>query len=165
MPLTIHQKSALLPLLNATMILRSLGKSLSRKKSLKEFKRKLFEKLDKLTDLLNDGKLTEGHIIASIKALSQEFDISFGQAQKPINVILKYHFYLTRNKNQRTQKVLHCPIDSFILGELNERAISLTKIKDKEYRKFQQEIQNQNSIRIEFDTKWDEQHLRRSGLL
>ena len=102
MALTIYQKSVYLIILNATMILRSVGKSLKANesdKSVKDFKIKVFEKINKLTDLMDKRLLKENNILDSIKELSKEFPISFGQAQKPINVILKYHFYLTKNEN------------------------------------------------------------------
>ncbi|MCD6531190.1 hypothetical protein J7K99_01945, partial [bacterium] len=78
---------------------------------------------------MEKSELTENNIIAAIESLSNEFGISFGQAQKPINVILKYHFYLT-NGNDDIKKELHCPIDSVILKKLGigKSKISLTKI-------------------------------------
>lgn len=60
------------------------------------------------------SKLTEKDIIDAINSLVNEFGISFGQAQKPINVILQYHFYLA-NGGDAIKKVLHCQIDSIIL--------------------------------------------------
>ncbi len=163
MALTTHQKSVYLIIFNATMISRSVGKSLKGNKSVKDFKIRVFEKLNRLTDLMNTDRLTEDNILDSIKELSDEFQISFGQAQKPINVILKYHFYLTSKDD--IKKILHCPIDSVILKILNKKGISLTRIGKEKYLEIQQEIQNRCPSRIEFDTQWDEQHLREEGIL
>jgi hypothetical protein len=165
MPLTLHQKSVYLIIFNATMISRSVGKTLKGKNSTKRFKINVFEKLNHLCDLMNTGKLSEDDILGSIKALRDKFGISFGQAQKPINVIMKYHFYLTRPKDHKTKKVLHCPIDSVILKELNKSGLPLTKIDEAKYLELQKEIEKRFSIRINFDNKWDEQHLRDWGLL
>ncbi len=165
MALTIHRKSVYLIIFNATMILRSVGKSLQGNKSVKDFKIKVFGKLDMLTERMDNVMLTEDDIVDSINNLSEEFQISYGQAQKPINVILKYHFYLTKNSDNNIKKMLHCPIDSLILRRLDRRGIFLTKIDKGMYSELQSEIQRRCSTRIEFDTQWDKQHLRDEGIL
>ncbi|HBI81853.1 MAG TPA: hypothetical protein DDY04_07945 [Bacteroidales bacterium] len=165
MTLTIHQKSVYLIIFNATMILRSVGKNIKADKSVKDFKVKVFKELENLTNKMDTGKLTEENIIYSIESLSNKFGISFGQAQKPINVILKYHFYLTKNNDDHIKKTLHCPIDSIILKELGNSGISLTKITKDKYLGIQKEIENRCDTRIEFDTQWDEQHLQAEGIL
>jgi hypothetical protein len=148
------------------MILRSVGKTLKKPKRIKNFKSKVFKELEKLTDLMNIGKLKEKNILESIKSLNRRFHISFGQAQKPINVILKYHFYMTNNKNDKIKKVLHCPLDSIIIKDgLGMKKIPLTKINKKKYMELQHEIQNRCSFKVEFDTRWDEQNLRDAGIL
>ena len=164
MPLTIHQKSVYLIIFNATMISRSVGKTLRAKNGVRRFKIDVFKKLNRLTDLMNTGKLTEDDILGSIKALCDEFRISFGQAQKPINVILKYHFYLTRSKGHKAKRVLHCPIDSVVLKELKKGGLPLTKIDEAKYQELQNEIEKQFPTKIEFDNKWDKQHLEKWGL-
>jgi hypothetical protein len=146
------------------MISRSIGKNIKAGKSVKDFKIKVFEKLEILTNKMDENKLTDQDIIDAVEDLSNEFGISFGQAQKPINVILKYHFYLMSNE-ARIEKILHCPIDSLILKKLGKKGISLTKINKKEYLRLQKEIENRSDTRIAFDTQWDEQHLREEGLL
>jgi hypothetical protein len=147
------------------MISRSVGKSLKANKDVKDFKIRTFEGLNILTDSMDKGQLTEEHILDSMDRLCKEFGISFGQAQKAINVILKYHFYLTRSSNTNMRKVLHCPIGSVILKALNKRGVSLTKINREKYLELQREIQERSPIRIDFDTQWDEQHLREEGIL
>jgi len=166
----MHQKSLYLTVFNATMISRSVGRSMQAPKTLKEFKKRVFQELEKLTDCMDQAILTEDKIITSIQAIADEFQISFGQAQKPINVILKIHFYLTKDQNDRLSNVLHCPLDSVILGELKKRGYSskgntLTKIDRRSYLMLQQEIGNHYSPRIKLDDKWDEQHLKEEGLL
>jgi hypothetical protein len=166
MTLTIYQKSVYSIIYNATMISRSIGKSsMGRKQKVKNFKIRVFEKLDNLTDLMNNGKLTEGDILKAITVLSNEFQLSFGQAQKPINVILKYHFYLSYVQNNEIKKILHCPVDSVILKALKKSGSSLTKIDKGKYLSLQREIQKRCSSKIEFDTLWDEKHLRNLGII
>jgi len=164
-PLTIHQKSVYLIIFNATMISRSVGKNIKKGKTLKDFKVQVFEELETLTNKIDRGNLSEKDIIDSIDKLTREFGISFGQTQKPINVILKYHFYLTKKDDNWLKGILHCPIDSLILKKLGKRGISLTKIDKQKYLEIQEEIKNRCTTRITFDTQWDEQHLREEGLL
>lgn len=174
MGLTIHQKSVYLTIYNATMIARSIGKTFKRKfkkeeaeKKLKEFKIEVFKKLDNLTDLMNTNKLTEKHILTSIRKLKEKFNISFGQAQKPINVILKYHFYLAKGQDNSMKKVLHCPIDSQKLPELNRSGVPLTKICEEIYKEIQKkiEVKDEYSAKIDLDNKYDEKSLKYWGLL
>ncbi len=42
---------------------------------------------------MDAGRITEDEILKSIETLSDEFQISSGQAQKPINEMLKFHFF------------------------------------------------------------------------
>jgi len=165
MPLTIHQKSIYLEIFNATMISRSVGKNIKVGKTVKDFKIRVFEQLEILTNRMDTSILTEQNIMDSIDKLRNEFGISFGQAQKPINVILKYHFYLTKSNEGAIRKMLHCPIDSLILEKLNRSGISLTNIDKEKYLEIQKDIGNHSDTRIAFDTQWDEQHLRDEGLL
>lgn len=166
MGLTLHQKSIYLVIFNATMISRSVGKTFNKDKTkLKNFKKRVFEEIAKLTKLMDKGKLTEDKILDSIENLTKEFKISFGQAQKPINVILKYHFYLTGCKDVKMKATLHCPLDSVILKKLGKSGKSLTKTSKKDYRELQKKIPKEFKHRIDFDNFWDEQNLRDAGIL
>lgn len=164
MTLSLEQKSLYLILFNATMIARSLGKTLSDDK-LKEFKTAVFQKVDKLTDRMDRGELSDDDIVGSIDSLCSQFGVSFGQAQKPINVILKYHFYVTRSWDAKSKAVLHCPIDSFQLEKLARRGMSLARLDKNNYLKLQQEIAGKRQTRLDFDRAWDEQNLRSWGIL
>lgn len=165
MALTVHQKSIYLIIFNATMILRSVGKNIKADKSVKDFKVSVFKKIEKLTNKMDTNTLTEKDIINSIDNVVDEFGISFGQVQKPINVILKYHFYLTKSYDDKIKKILHCPIDSVIIKKLGKSGVSLTNINKKKYLEIQKDIGNRSNPRLAFDTQWDEQHLREEGLL
>jgi hypothetical protein len=163
MSLDIHQKSLYLIIFNATMISRSIGKSIGKEK-LAKFKIKFFQRIEKLISKLNSNILTEKNIKYSIRKLSTEFDISFGQAQKPVNVILKYHYYLNHQNNIELKKVLHCPIDSEILISIGIKK-ALTKIKEPEYFKIQKSIREKNNgDALSYDDLWEKQILERSGL-
>jgi hypothetical protein len=163
MGLTIYQKSIFLILLNATMILRSVGKTMKDTEKLRKFKIAVFKELEKLTDLINENQLKEEDVINSIERLSKTFAISFGQAQKAINVMLKYYFHLFSDQNNQLKEILHCPIDAVILKKLNKK-ISLTKIDKTQYLMLQEEIKRQSLTKIDFDISWDKQHLNDEGI-
>ena len=155
-------------ILNATMILRSIGKTFSEDNSnrtLKEFKIHLFKEVSKLTRKMDTNVITERILLNSITRLSNEFNISIGQSQKAINVILKFHFHLSNKYNKRIKKILHCPIDSKILAELNEKKLRLNKIDITTYLYLQKKISNLEEYRIDYDIHWDKQHLSEEGLL
>lgn len=169
MTLSIQQKSIYLILFNATMVMRSIGKRIKNKEKQLEFKKALFEEIEKLTRFMDKGKLVEMNILHSITILSKKFNISFGQAQKPINVILKYHFFLTENQNTGIKSALHCPLDSVVLKELKKyykdlNLLSLESMNQEAYVDLQEKIKSQTPTRIEFDIKWDKQHLEKVGL-
>ena len=168
MALTIEQKSAYLVILNATMILRSLGKTFkSNKKKLKNFKIKLFSELENLIQKMENNSLKENDIIHAIESLSRKCNISFGQSQKALNVLLKFHYYIYKQYlAKRIKQILHCPLDSVILNELGKN-ISLTSIDKKEYQNLQQEIfmKTKPNPKLDFDKIWDTQHLKEEGLL
>lgn len=164
--LKIEQKSIYLIILNATMILRSIGKTFkgSRKK-LKNFKIRLFKEVERLINKMEAKRLQEKDIISSIGSMSNKFNISFGQAQKAINVLLKYHYYLyEKYLDKSIEKILHCPLDSVILERLGIYD-SLTQIGRKQYMYIQKVIGKKRPSKISFDKKWDVQHLKEGGLL
>ena len=147
------------------MISRSISKTINKDKNLRDFKIKLFKKIEKLTEKINNITLKEKDIEKVIDELKDEFGISYGQAQKPINVILKYHYYLTNNQDPNIKKSLHCPIDSLILKELNKTNLCLSRINKRLYYKLQEEIQEKSETRIEFDDHWDVTLLKNKGLI
>lgn len=165
MSLNIEQKSVYLVILNATMILRAVGKTLKRDKTkLRDFKIRTFREIENLTTKMEQGRLKEEDVISSIEKVSRKCHIPFGQAQKAISVLLKYHYYLNKeNIDSTMKKVLYCPLDSVILTELG-RYQSLTSIDKTQYLEIQQEIAKKAFSRIDFDRKWDIQHLKAEGI-
>lgn len=162
--LTMEQKSVYLIILNATMILRSIGKTFRKnKKKLKDFKIKIFDTIDGLIYKMEHNNLKERDIISCIEKISDKFNISFGQTQKAINVILKYHYYLyEKYLANNIKQILHCPIDSTILNELGMDT-SLTRINKKEYLEIQRKILEIQSPKINFDRAWDKQLQKNMG--
>jgi len=171
----MEQKSVYLIIFNATMISRSVGTTFKkdrpsltkheREELVKRLKQDVFKEVEELTKKMDVGELEESDVLDSIINLRDKYSISFGQAQKPINVLLKYHFYLNYPDSFKVKKVLHCPIDSNVLERLG-MSISLTKINYKKYIEIQQTIEDRMAPepKITFDRLWDERHLRDEGL-
>jgi len=173
MTLSIEQKSVYLTIINSTMILRSIGQRLRNHCRLREFKIRVVKESEILIDKMEKCKLLENDIIVSIDKFCDEFNISFGQAQKAINVLLKYHYYLYEKyltNHSKIKSVLHCPLDSKILEELHIRNKPLTRIDKKEYIDIQNEIHDKmyskGLHRIDFDREvYDTGYLKDRGIL
>jgi len=166
--LTVYQKSVYLIILNATMILRSIGRTLQLNNAVltvHDFKIQLFGKIENLTNLIEANEFTENELINCITDLANYFSISIGQSQKAINVILKYHYHLTGINNNELKLSLHCPIDSKILSVLEINNLNLTAIDIERYLELQNMIAQRTEYRIDFDYNWDRQHLEDEGLL
>lgn len=166
--LTIYQKSVYLLILNATMILRSIGKTLKQNtngRTLREFKICLFNKLENLVSLIETNQFNENILQNSITDLANQFSISIGQSQKAINVILKYHYHSAQINNDEIKRHLHCPIDSKILEVLKIRNLKLNAIDLEKYIGLQNRISELSQFRVDFDDHWDRQHLEDEGLL
>jgi hypothetical protein len=167
--------SIYLSILNATMILRSIGKTFKengyknktkRKERIKEYRKVLFEILNTLVRKMDRKTLTEKEIIKNIEVIAKKFGISIGQSQKAINVILKCHYYLFHEKNKKLKRILHCPLDSIILKKISKKD-SLTGIRSvNKYINLQEMIQRKEKgkAKIEFDIKWDKINLKEAGI-
>ncbi|HQI40320.1 MAG TPA: hypothetical protein PK665_04435 [Ignavibacteriaceae bacterium] len=118
-----------------------------------------------MTDLIDTSAFNETELINHITELANYFSISIGQSQKAINVILKYHYHLTRINNNEIKRALHCPIDSKILAVLEINNLSLNAIDIERYLEIQNTISQRIEYRVDFDVHWDTQHLEAEGLL
>lgn len=164
MSLSLEQKSLYLVPFDRTQIERSIAKTLNADE-LRDFKIAVFREVGKLTDRMDSGELSEEDIVDSVDALSSQFRVSAGHAQKPINVILKHHFYLTRGWDARTKTALHCPIDSVVFEKLGKRQMSLISLDMDKYLQLQSEIAEKGPARLDFDRALDEQNLQFWGIL
>ncbi len=164
--LTIYHKSLYLDILNATMILRSVGRSFladNRRQKLREYKQLVFAELEPLCSRMQQGLLQTNDIRESIERIRFQVDISFGQAQKAINVLVKYHYFLFHS-NSPVGSQLDCPLDKIILDGLGER-VSLSNLGHDQYEQIQIRISQLSDRRVDYDRRWDEQHLNDEGLL
>jgi hypothetical protein len=152
---SIYGKSLYLTLLHATQISRAIGANKYAKYVQLTIKHALI-----LCKKLNDRTLTNANIRNSIKNISQVMKIPYGQAQKGINVILKYCFFIC-HPDDHVGLELDCPIDSKILGYIGYRNLKLIRINEKKYIEIQKIIERRITRRIDFDRQWDEERLNK----
>ena len=159
MTLSLEQKSLYRILFDRTGILRSVSRVLTDDEQ-KEFMHQVFHEVEKLTGAMDNGMLSNQDIIDSMDGLCAQFGVSFGQAQQPINVILKFHFYLTRSWDVRTKAALDCPVDRITQEHVGQRAVALGRLDKSRYLELQDQIAGKGQTRLDFDRVWDEQNLQ-----
>ena len=120
-----------------------------------------FAYLETLYEKMDNRTLQTSNIRQSIREIATIVGTSFGQAQKAINVLIKYHSALY-HLGEPVGSQLDCPLDSLILEHLNEN-ISLFRMNEDHYAATENKIQGER--RVDFDRRWDEQRLREEGLL
>lgn len=164
--LTTYEKSVYLDIFNESMNVRMLGESFplhGRAERIKKFKWLVFAELEHLCSRMKFESLQTSDIRKSIEHVSTAAGVSFGQAQKAINVLLKYHYFL-HDAESGAGAELDCPLDGLVLRELGVR-ISLQRLEREEYVDIQEKIAGLVSRRVDFDRRWDEQRLKDEGLL
>lgn len=107
-----------------------LGRSLGKNNHV--FKRELLKAIVKLSKKVDTSALKNADIRNSIKKVSARSGVSLGQAQKVINVYLKYYCILS-GKPPSVIRELDCPLDGKILSRYTTkglRKISLRAMRD-----------------------------------
>ena len=164
--LTTYDKSVYLIIFKAVMKARALGQSFpshGRAERMKKFTWLVFTEVEHLCSRMQHESLQTSDIRMSIEHVSTAAGVSFGQAQKAINVLMKYHYFL-HDAVSGAGAELDCPLDSAVFRELGER-ISLSKLDRQRYIEIQEKIAGITARRIDFDRRWDEQRLKDEGLL
>jgi hypothetical protein len=149
-------------LLNSSMVMRSVSKNKAQRsgKAQRRFKRAVRRQWMKLCGLMDAGHVSAKNIRDSIKRLVDQHGVTYGQAQKAMNVVLKYHYYLTHrgNDDPEIKGQLDCPIDSGVFKELGEPVVRLSRLKDRnQYVELQERIAQRSGgkPRVCFDDQWD----------
>jgi len=141
-----------------------LGRSIGRKNI--KFKKELYKGISRLLKKLDNHSLTNQHIRNEIKRISKSSHVTIGQAQKAINVYLKYYCILT-SKSQKVIKELDCPLDSSIMKTFKTKSLKkqhLKNMKDfNEYEKWQKHLYEKGSgIRLQPDIKtYDKKRIKK----
>lgn len=143
----------------ASQLDRSFSKSGIEKSDILKFRRYLVKYCIELMGRIEDSTITTKMIRDRIRKLKNiHQNISFGQAQKVINVCLKQYLFLTNNLECISQ--LDCPLDSTTMkgyGIKNKRMINVT---EKDYIKYQNIFEEKFRYRILKDIKYDKERIK-----
>lgn len=124
--------------------------------SIRFFKKELLHAILELASKVDDGSLTNNDIRNYIRAICEKTCGSVGQAQKVINVYLKYYTILTKT-DFKIFKQLDCPLDSKIMSKYAKqfglRQTSLRLMTDMNtYETWQRRLEkNGKSLRLKAD--------------
>ena len=120
-----------------------LGRSL--RENNKKFKIELSNSILELAKLSDENRLKNKDIRTKIKEVSKKSGVSIGQAQKTINVYLKYYCILTK-KPIETIEELDCPLDSMIMSKFKSKILNLKKVSLKKMNDFNTYVAWQNRL-------------------
>jgi len=139
---------------------RSLTKSNLTKEAKERFRKVLLSEIICLMDKVDNKSLKNADIIASIKkAKSVDRDISFGQAQKVINVALKQYCFIT-NQKETILKELDCPLDSTTMKGCKIKNNKMVSVLEEDYAKYQKLFaERHNGFKVLEDIKYDENRI------
>ena len=131
-----------------------------------EYARETFDQFEKLLPSIANGALHNSDVRAAILAIKDKMDISYGQAQKGLNVFLKYHCYQFHPENLALLAELDCPVDSKNKKRLCIAWTSLRATDEQEYLRIQDLVEKSTNgrPRVEYDSEIDRQDLRKYGL-
>lgn len=139
---------------------RSLAKTEISKEKKLLFRKTLIEKCLELMSDIDDDKITNKKIRDTIRKIKNiDSNISFGQAQKVINVCLKQYAFIT-NKENCIDK-LDCPLDTITMKGYKIKNNRMINVKEDDYVKYQEIFEKENSYRIKQDLKYDDNRIRK----
>ena len=120
-----------------------------------EFRKELVKSCKKLIKRIDNDTLTNKHIRKEIDRLKNiDGNISYGQAQKVVNVCLKQYCFLM-NKSDLI-KELDCPLDSTTMKNCKIENDSMYNVEKEDYLEYQEIFKKQYGERIFRDIEYDE---------
>lgn len=140
----------------ASQLDRSFGNSIS--KEIKQlFRNKLIETCLELMSLVDNGSFNNLILREHIRELKNlHLDISYGQAQKVINVVMKQYCFILNKKE--LYKELDCPLDSTTMNKKN----TMKKLTEEQYLDYQDNFKEKNNgIQILADQVYDSQRIKK----
>lgn len=122
------------------------------------FRKALVDTCLSLIQEMDDNVLTSENIRAGIKKLSTKYNVSYGQAQKVVNVCLKQYMFLT--KKYEFASVLDCPLDSTTMKGCKISHNKMNSVNANDYEKYQNLFNDEFELKILKDVKYDEQRIK-----
>jgi hypothetical protein len=132
---------------------RSLGNSISAETK-KKFRETLLSEIVFLMGKVDDESLKNEDIRNSIRKIKNVDEaISFGQAQKVVNVSLKQYCFVT-NKNENILKELDCPLDRTTMKGCKIKHNNMKNVDEEDYKNYQKRFE-EDGARIFRDILYD----------
>ena len=138
----------------ATQLDRSFSKTKLTNKNKKLFREKLLESCLELMNKIDNETLTNEMIRGKIRKLKNiDKNISFGQAQKVINVSLKQYCFITKAK-EKILCELDCPLDSTTMKGYGISNNNMKNVCEKNYLEYQKKFEDEFGMRILKDREY-----------
>lgn len=136
-----------------------LGRSISKNKRKPKsgFREALVKTCLSLIKEMDDNELSNVIIRREIKKLSMKYDVSYGQAQKVVNVCLKQYMFLTQK--YEFAKELDCPLDSTTMSGYKIFHNKMCSVDESDYKQYQNLFDQSHNPRILKDEIYDTQRI------
>ena len=136
-----------------------LGRSISKNKRKPKsgFREALVKTCLSLIKEMDDNELSNAKIRREIKKLSMKYDVSYGQAQKVVNVCLKQYMFLTQK--YEFAKELDCPLDSTTMSGYKIFHKKMCSVDESDYKQYQNLFDQSHNPRILKDEIYDTQRI------
>lgn len=139
----------------ASQLDRSISKNSNEPKS--GFRKALVKTCLALIKEMDDKTLSNVKIRKGIKNLSEKYGVSYGQAQKVINVCLKQYMFLTQKYEFATE--LDCPLDSTTMKGCHISHNKMCSVKEDDYKNYQNLFEKQFALKVLKDEEYDKQRI------
>lgn len=139
----------------ASQLDRSISKNSNEPKS--GFRKGLVKTCLDLISLVDAGTISNMEIRKKIRSLSQKYSVSYGQAQKVINVCLKQYVFLTQKFD--CVKELDCPLDSTTMKGCHISHNKMCSVDESDYIQYQDLFDQRYNPRILKDEIYDKQRI------
>ena len=110
-----------------------------------------------LISLVDAGTISNMEIRKKIKSLSQKYGVSYGQAQKVVNVCLKQYVFLTQKFDCVNE--LDCPLDSTTMNGCHISHNKMCSVKEDDYKNYQNLFEKQFALKVLKDEEYDKQRI------
>lgn len=139
----------------ASQLDRSISKNSNEPKS--GFRKALVKTCLALIKEMDDKTLSNVKIRKGIKNLSEKYGVSYGQAQKVINVCLKQYMFLTQKYEFATE--LDCPLDLTTMKGCHISHNKMCSVKEDDYKNYQNLFEKQFALKVLKDEEYDKQRI------
>jgi hypothetical protein len=137
---------------------RSFRKDITKEKK-KAFREALLRETISLFSKIDDGSLKNEDIFNSIKKVKDiDKNISFGQAQKVINVAVKQYCFITKQKENILQE-LDCPLDSITMKGCGIKNKTMCNVSEEDYVNYQKHFKEERGLKVLKDGKYDDNRI------